>query len=66
MQASAGIYNIPLSGGSFAYNPGSGVLLLSGMNLQGGLFSEPMQVYEAHDDHFHVMYAGVRWDVFPE
>jgi len=66
VQASAGIYNIPLSGGSFAYNPSSGVLLLSGMNLQGGLFNEPMQVYEAHDDHFHVVYAGVRWDLFPE
>jgi len=25
-----------------------------------------MQVYERHDDHFHIMYAGIRWDLFPE
>ena len=46
VQASNGIYNVPLSGGSFAYDPSSGMLLLSGMNNVGGLFSEPMQVYE--------------------
>jgi hypothetical protein len=41
-------------------------LQMSGINIQGGLFSEPMQVYERHDDHFHVMYANIRWDLFPE
>jgi len=25
-----------------------------------------MQIYEAHEEHFHAMYAGVRWDLFPE
>ena len=69
VQTSAGFYNVPLSGGTFAYDPSSGTLQMSGMNNAGGLFSEPMQVYERHDDpspHFHVMYAGVRWDLFPE
>ena len=49
-----------------AYNPSTGVLLISGMNNIGGLFSEPMQIYERHDDHFHMMYANIRWDLFPE
>ena len=66
VQATAGIYNVPLSGGSFSYNPSSGVLQLAGMNNLGGVFSEPMQIYEAHEEHFHAMYAGVRWDLFPE
>ena len=66
VQATAGIYNVPLSGGSFTYTPSSGVLQLSGMNNLGGVFSEPMQIYEAHEEHFHAMYAGVRWDLFPE
>ena len=67
LQANAGILgNVPLSGGSFAYNPSTGVLLISGMNNIGGLFSEPMQIYEQHDDHFHMMYANIRWDLFPE
>jgi len=66
VQAGNGIYNLPLSGGSFAYNPASGVLQLSGINIQGGLFSEPLQVYEAHEGHFHAVYAGLRWDLFPE
>jgi tetratricopeptide (TPR) repeat protein len=66
VQANAGFYNMPLSGGSFAYNSSTGVLQMSGINIQGGLFSEPMQVYERHDDHFHVMYANIRWDLFPE
>jgi hypothetical protein len=56
----------PLSAGSFAYDPSSGTLVMSGINNVGGLFSEPMQVYERHEDHFHVMYAGIRWDLFPE
>jgi hypothetical protein len=66
VQTNAGFYSIPLSGGSFAYDAATGVLLMSGINNTGGLFNEPMQVYERHDDHFHVMYAGVRWDLFPE
>lgn len=69
VQASNGVYNLPLSAGSFAYDASSGVLLMSGMNNAGGLFSEPMQVYERHDDptlHFHVLYANIRWDLFPE
>ena len=66
VQANAGFYSVPLSGGSFAYDASSGVLLLSGMNNAGGLFSEPMQVYERHEQHFHAMYAGIRWDLFPE
>ncbi|HEV8393031.1 MAG TPA: toll/interleukin-1 receptor domain-containing protein [Vicinamibacterales bacterium] len=66
VQANAGFYNVPLSGGTFAYDASSGTLQMSGMNNVGGLFSEPMQVYERHDDHFHVMYAGIRWDLFPE
>jgi hypothetical protein len=64
--ASGGFYNVPLSGGSFAYDPSSGTLLMTGMNNAGGMFSEPMQVYERHDDHFHAMYAGIRWDLWPE
>ena len=69
VQAGNGYYNMPLSAGSFAYDAPSGVLLMSGMNNAGGLFSEPMQVYERHDDpsrHFHVLYAGIRWDLFPD
>jgi hypothetical protein len=69
VQASNGFYNVPLSGGSFAYDASSGVLLMSGMNNVGGMFSEPMQVYERHEDpslHFHVLYANIRWDLFPE
>ena len=67
LQADAGMLgSVPLSGGSFAYNPSTGVLLISGMNTIGGLFSEPMQIYERHDDHFHMMYANIRWDLFPE
>jgi hypothetical protein len=66
VQAGAGIYNLPLSGGSFVYNPSTGVMLLSGINIQGGLFSEPMQIYESHEEHFHAMYAGVRWDLHPD
>ena len=67
LQANAGVLGtVPLSGGSFAYNPSTGVLLISGMNNVGGLFSEPMQIYERHDDHFHMMYANIRWDLFPE
>lgn len=66
VQANTGFYSVPLSGGSFAFDPSSGTLLMSGINNVGGLFSEPMQVYERHDDHFHVMYAGIRWDLFPE
>jgi hypothetical protein len=66
VQANAGFYSVPLSGGSFNYDASTGVLLMSGVNNVGGLFSEPMQVYERHDDHFHVMYANIRWDLFPE
>src|SRR4029453_11399593 len=56
VQASNGYYNLPLSAGSFAYDASSGVLMMSGMNNAGGLFSEPRQVYERHDDpslHLH-------------
>jgi len=69
VQTNAGFYNVPLSGGTFAYEPSSGRLQMSGINNAGGLFSEPMQIYERHDDpspHFHVMYANIRWDLFPE
>jgi hypothetical protein len=66
LQANAGFYSVPLSGGSFNYDPSTGVLLISGMNNVGGLFSEPMHIYERHDDHFHMMYANIRWDLFPE
>lgn len=69
VQTNAGFYNVPLSGGTFMYDASSGTLQMSGINNAGGLFSEPMQVYERHDDpspHFHVMYAGIRWDLFPE
>jgi hypothetical protein len=69
VQTNAGIYNVPLSAGTFAYDPSSGTLQMSGMNNAGGLFSEPMQIYERHDDprpHFHIMYSNIRWDLFPE
>ena len=66
VQAGNGFYSVPLSGGSFVYDPGTGVLLMSGMNNVGSLFSEPMQIVERHDDHFHVAYSGVRWDLIPE
>jgi hypothetical protein len=66
VQANQGFYNVPLSTGTFAFDPSSGTLVMSGINNVGGLFSEPMQVYERHEDHFHVMYAGIRWDLFPE
>jgi hypothetical protein len=65
-QAGNGFYTVPLSGGSFMYDSGTGVLLMSGMNNVGSLFSEPMQILERHDDHFHVVYSGVRWDLIPE
>jgi hypothetical protein len=66
VQAGAGIYSFPLSGGGFAYDAASGTLQLTGLDINGGGFSEPMQVYERHEQHFHAMYAGVRWDLFPE
>jgi hypothetical protein len=66
VQANAGIYNVPLSGGTFAYDAASGTLQMSGMNNVGGMFSEPMLIYERHEQHYHVMYAGIRWDLFPE
>ncbi|HZI80375.1 MAG TPA: toll/interleukin-1 receptor domain-containing protein [Vicinamibacterales bacterium] len=66
VQANAGVYSVPLSAGTFAFDASSGTLVMSGVNNVGGLFSEPMQVYERHEDHFHVMYAGIRWDLFPE
>ena len=69
VQASNGFYDLPLSAGAFAYDASSGVLLMSGMNNAGGMFSEPMQVYERHEEpslHFHVLYANIRWDLFPE
>jgi hypothetical protein len=66
VQAGAGFYQIPLSGGGFAYDASSGVLMLTGVDINGGGFREAMQVYERHEQHFHAMYAGIRWDVFPE
>jgi hypothetical protein len=66
VQAGNGFYSVPRSGGSFVYNSGSGVLLMSGMNNVGSLFSEPMQIVERHDDHFPGVYSGVRWDLIPE
>lgn len=63
--ANAGGYSVPLSGGAFRFDAQSGMLLFSGMNNVGGMFTETMQIYERHDDHFHVVYAGIRWDLFP-
>ena len=53
--------------GSFAYNPSSGVLLIVGDQQPG----RPLQRADAGlrartSEHFHVMYAGLRWDLFPE
>ena len=69
VQTNVGLYSAPLSAGTFLYDQSSGTLQMSGVNNAGGLFSEPMQVYERHDDpspHFHVIYANIRWDLFPE
>ena len=66
VQANTGFYSVPLSAGTFAFDPSSNTLVMSGINNVGGMFSEPMQVYERHEEHFHVMYAGIRWDLFPE
>jgi hypothetical protein len=65
VQANAGVMNVPLSGGGFEYDPASGLLLLSGMNLSGQFFSEALHIVEPHDGHFHVNYAGTFWDFYP-
>ena len=66
VQANAGGFSVPLSGGSFSYDPSTGVMQLAGMNNMRNFFTEQLQVYERHEGHFHVIYSGVRWDLFPE
>jgi len=66
VQANAGGYSVPLSGGSFVYDPSTGMMQLSGVNNMRNFFTEQLQVYERHEGHFHVIYSGVRWDLFPE
>jgi hypothetical protein len=66
VQANAGGFSVPLSGGSFGYDPSTGIMLLSGMNNMRNYFTEQLQVYERHDGHFHVNYSGAQWDLYPE
>jgi hypothetical protein len=59
----AGLMSFPLSGGRFEYDDATGVLQIAGLNNLGGLFSESLRVFEREDDHFHVNYANIVWEL---
>jgi hypothetical protein len=61
----AGILDVPLSGGRFAYNDVTGMLQIMGVNNLNGVFNEVLHVFEREDDHFHVRYLGAIWELQP-
>ena len=62
----AGIVNMPAGSGSFAYNPASGVVALSGRDTLGAGINFEIEVFESAGDHFHALAGGARWDVIPQ
>ena len=62
----AGVLNLPLSGGRYAYNDATGQLQIMGMNNLNAYFSEVIQVFEREDDHFHASYLGSVWELESE
>jgi hypothetical protein len=62
----AGVLNLPLSGGRYAYNDSTGALQIMGINNLNAYFSEVIQVFEREDDHFHANYLGSIWELESE
>jgi hypothetical protein len=62
----AGVLNLPLSGGRYAYNDTTGALQIMGINNLNAYFSEVIQVFEREDDHFHASYLGSIWELESE
>ena len=62
----AGVLNLPLSGGRYAYNDSTGMLQISGMNNLNAYFNEIIQIFEREDDHFHANYLGSIWELESE
>jgi hypothetical protein len=59
----AGVMSFPLSGGSYQYDPSSGMLQIMGVNNLGGMFREIIHVFEREDDHFHANYSNAVWEL---
>jgi hypothetical protein len=59
----AGVLNLPLSGGRYAYDDSTGVLEIMGVNNLGAMFRETIHVFEREDDHFHANYLGTVWEL---
>jgi hypothetical protein len=59
----AGVLNLPLSGGRYAYDDSTGLLEIMGMNNLGAMFRETIHVFEREDDHFHANYLGTVWEL---
>jgi hypothetical protein len=62
----AGLVDIPAGSGTFAYNPASGVVALSGRDTLGAGINFEIEVFESAGDHFHAIVGGARWDVVPQ
>jgi hypothetical protein len=62
----AGILDLPLSGGQFAYDDSTGMLQITGMNNMNAFFSEVIHVFEREDDHFHATYLNTIWELVSE
>jgi hypothetical protein len=59
----AGVLNLPLSGGRYAYDDSTGMLEIMGVNNLGAMFRETIHVFEREDDHFHANYLGTVWEL---
>ena len=60
------VMDLPLSGGSYAYDDATGMLQISGINNLGALFSDVIHVFERENDHFHATYLGEIWELNSE
>jgi hypothetical protein len=59
----SGAMDFPLSGGTYQYEPSTGMLQIAGINNLGGMFRELLHVFEREDDHFHVNYSNAVWEL---
>ena len=59
----AGVLNLPLSGGRYAYDDSTGLLEIMGVNNLGAMFRETIHVFERENDHFHANYLGAVWEL---
>jgi hypothetical protein len=59
----AGVLNLPLSGGRYAYDDSTGALEIMGVNNLGAMFRETIHVFERENDHFHANYLGAIWEL---